>query len=408
MILLARIGIYGGTFNPIHRGHVEAARQAAELLKLDRLLLIPAATPPHKNLPEGSASPEQRLEMVKLAVRQEEAFEVSDLELCREGRSYTADTVEQLHKLYPKDHLYLLMGTDMFYSFLNWYQPERICKYATLGIMLREDERYTNRFLLEKTAEDIRKKLNGRVRFVNNKALPMSSTDVRRMIAFQSGEQMLPFGVWDKILQWKLYGTAESLKGLSVDKLEKTVASLLDERRISHVLGCRDAAVLLAEKHGVNTETVSRAALLHDITKALPFRQQEMLLSSFEVSAEAYREETPNTIHAYTGALVAKRIFGENEDVCRAIASHTTGCTGMDTLQKIIYIADYIEPNRDFPGVDTLRKLAFEDLDAGVLLGLQMTAELVKRRGQVMAKATQDAISYMSHLCNKKTLEKEK
>lgn len=405
---MARIGIYGGTFNPIHRGHIEAAKQAVQLLKLDKLLMIPAATPPHKTLPEGSASPLQRLEMVKLSVGQEDAFKVSDIELNREGRSYTADTVEQLHKLYPKDHLYLLMGTDMFYSFLHWYQPERICRFATLGVMLREDERHTNRGLLEKTAEDVRRELGGRVRFVNNKALPMSSTDVRRMIIFQAAEEMLPSGVWDKIQQWKLYGAAECLEDLPMDKLEATVCKLLDHRRISHVLGCRDTAVLLAEKYGVDTEVVSRSALLHDITKALPFSQQEMLLHSFGVLPEDYREETPNTIHAFTGSLVAKRIFGENDDVCRAIASHTTGCTGMDTLQKIIYIADYIEPNRDFPGAETLRKLTLEDLDTGVLQGLQMTAELVKNRGHIMAKATQDAISYMSALCNKKTLEKEK
>ncbi len=405
---MGRIGIYGGTFNPIHMGHLEAAKQAVSLLKLDKLLLIPSATPPHKVLPEGSASPEQRLEMVKLAAGQEEKLEVSDLELLREGLSYTADTVEQLHKLYPKDRLYLLMGTDMFYSFLNWYQPERICKYATLAVMLREHENDTTKELLQKTAGEIRGRLCGKVRFVDNKALPMSSTDVRRMLTFGAGREMLPPGVFEKICDWDLYGTGDDLKKLPPDKLEEKVIALLDKNRAAHVLGCRDTAVLLAEKYGVDRDDAARAALLHDITKALSYSQQQMLLKTHGVSPDEYAHETKKTVHAFTGSLVARRIFGENENVCRAIASHTTGCPNMDNLQKIIYIADYIEPNRDFPGVEALRRLAFEDLDAGVLLGLQMTADLVKRRGQTMAKATMDAISYMSCLCGKKTLEKEK
>ena len=130
-----KIGIYGGTFNPPHLGHVTAARAAAELLKLDKLLLVPAGLPPHKNLPAGSPTPQQRLEMTRLAAEQTGLggrVEVADLEVHREGKSYTSDTLAALKARYPDDELWLLMGTDMFLTLQAWHAPEEI--FALAGI----------------------------------------------------------------------------------------------------------------------------------------------------------------------------------------------------------------------------------------------------------------------------------
>ena len=122
-----KIGIYGGTFDPPHLGHMEAARTALEQMNLDRLIIIPDCEPPHKDLAEEAATPQQRLEMAALmADGLGPRAEVSDLEIRREGKSYTADTVEALHETFPEDELWLLMGTDMFLTVQNWYQPERI------------------------------------------------------------------------------------------------------------------------------------------------------------------------------------------------------------------------------------------------------------------------------------------
>ena len=135
---MERIGIYGGTFNPPHVGHIRAAEQALHALKLDRLLLIPDRIAPHKTLPEGSPTPEQRLQMLRLSV-EDQHLEVSDLELRRSGVSYTWLTVEELRSAYPDARLYLLMGTDMFLSFLSWREPERILKNTTLAVLCRGD-----------------------------------------------------------------------------------------------------------------------------------------------------------------------------------------------------------------------------------------------------------------------------
>ena len=134
---MAKIGIYGGSFNPPHEGHVLAAREAIRLLELDRLLIVPAFLPPHKELPPGSPDAEGRLALCRLAFSSVPGAEVCDLEIRRQGISYTVDTLKSLHARYPGDELVLLMGTDMLRSFRNWYCPDQIARLATLAVMYR-------------------------------------------------------------------------------------------------------------------------------------------------------------------------------------------------------------------------------------------------------------------------------
>ena len=140
---MERIGIYGGTFNPPHIGHIQAAQQALASLKLDRILLIPDRIAPHKEIPSGSPTPQQRMDMLHLAVKNRPGLEVSDIELKREGVSYTYLTVEELKAQYPEAELVLLMGTDMFLSFLTWRNPEEIMKNVTLGVFCRGEKNET-------------------------------------------------------------------------------------------------------------------------------------------------------------------------------------------------------------------------------------------------------------------------
>lgn len=129
-----KVGIYGGTFDPPHLGHMRAARAALGLLGLDELILIPAKQPPHKALSEGSAPAEDRLAMTGLMADGllDERVSVSRIELDREGKSYTADTLREIHEQRPEDELFLLMGTDMYLTFQDWYKPEEIARLATL------------------------------------------------------------------------------------------------------------------------------------------------------------------------------------------------------------------------------------------------------------------------------------
>ena len=388
-----KIGIYGGTFNPPHTGHMYAAKQAVQILGLDKLLLIPDRIAPHKVIPEGSPTPEQRLEMLRIAAAGEQNTEVSDIELRREGASYTYLTVEALREQYPDAELYLLMGTDMFLSFHSWREPERILKQATLGVFYRGEKGEKEKILAKKAELEAK---GAKAELLENRVLSISSTQLRRLLAFQCADEFLPEGVGNYIRDHKLYDTAAQWKNLPMERLESIVLRLLNPNRINHVLGCRDTAVELARRWGANETDAARAGILHDITKALDGPLQLTLCREYGTILDEFGYKYPKTLHALTGSLVAERIFGENEAVVSAICHHTTGRANMSLLEKIIYVADYMEPCRNFPGVEKLRELAFSDIDAALKLGLEITLDHLKNLGDEVSPASREALEFLN------------
>ena len=374
---MAKIGIFGGSFNPPHLGHMLAAREFQRKLGLDLVLLVPSAQPPHKQLTSNSPDVRARLKMTCLMAQELPFTQVSDLECRRTGASYTADTVAQLRALYPNDELFLLMGTDMFYSFDNWYRPEDIAREVNLVVANRSQEEKQR--LLDH-AEVLHQKYCAQSQLLENDFLPYSSTTVRTMIAFDCAQEYLSDAVAQYIREQKLYYSGADLKELPFEKLSNVSLSLHLPKRVPHVVGCSQTAVELARRYGENETDAKRAGILHDITKLLSGTEQLKLCEKYAIMISNLERQTPKLLHAKTGAAVAKYIFGENEAVCQSIFWHTTGRAEMTTLEKIIYLADYVEPNRDFSGVETLRRLAAEDLDAAMCLGLQMTLQQLKAR----------------------------
>ena len=387
---MGTIGIYGGTFNPPHLGHIRAAQMAVEALGLDRLLVIPDRIAPHKQLPEESASPEQRLQMLELALAGEQKIEVCDLELRREGPSYTYETVEQLHAQFPEERLVLLMGTDMFLSFHQWRYPERILKHAQLGVFYRGTP--GEQADIDRRREEMEQQ-GHQVHLLKNQVVDISSTQLRRMLVVRCAAPFLPKGVEDYIRDHGLYGTSKSCRNLPMEELERVVISLLKPSRVRHVLGCRDTAAALAERWGADVTDAVRAGMLHDITKALDGPLQLTLCQEYGTILDDFSKRYPKTLHALTGSLVAERIFGEKEAVVAAIRSHTTGKADMNLLEMIIYVADYMEPNRDFPGVERLRELAFSDIRAALKLGLEYTLEHLKNQGAEVSPESSAALA---------------
>ena len=391
---MKKIGIYGGTFNPPHTGHLHAAKQAVQKLDLDLLLMIPDRIAPHKQIPAGSPTPDQRLEMLRIALAGEKKIEPSDIELRREGVSYTYLTLEALREEYPEAELILLMGTDMFLSFESWKEPERIMELATLGVFCRGDKGEKEAILAQKEKLAAR---GARIALVENDVVAISSTQLRRLLAFHAADEFLPAGVGDYIRAHGLYDTDAQWKNLPMEELEPIVIRLLNPNRVAHVLGCRDTAVKMAAHWGENVTDAARAGILHDITKALDGPLQLTLCAAYGKILSDFSRKYPKTLHALTGSLVAERIFGENEAVVTAICHHTTGRANMGLLEKIIYVADYMEPCRNFPGVEKLRELAYSDIDAALKLGLEMTLEHLARQGNEVSAESREALEFLNN-----------
>lgn len=178
-------------------------------------------------------------------------------------------------------------------------------------------------------------------------------------------------------------------------ELEKVVVPLMKEKRVAHILGCCQTAVELARLYGADETDAARAGLLHDITKALDGPLQLTLCRAYGTILDDFSRKNPKTLHALTGSLVAERVFGENEAVVSAIRYHTTGRANMTLLEKIIYVADYVEPNRDFPGVEKVRKAAYENIDLALKLGLESTLALLKEQGREVSPESGEALRYL-------------
>ena len=376
-----KIGIYGGTFNPIHMGHIQAARFAAEYLKLDKLLLVPAGIPPHKVMDKAAPAPEQRLEMTKIAA---EAIgpvaEASDLELRRKGKSYTLDTVKAIREEHPHAKLYLLMGTDMFLTFHLWKNPEKLAKFCTLCAFGRSEKDTEELFAVQR--KHLAKTVGAdSVTIMLPEIVDISSTQLREALSKGQGREFLDPAVCGYILREGLYGVQADLKNLSLDDLRCAALSMLKRKRIPHVLGTEETAAKLALRWGVDEETARRAALLHDCTKKLDREQHLAICRQYGIELDKEEKREEKLLHAITGAAAARHIFGVSPEIESAIRWHTTGKADMTALEKIIYLADYIEPTRDFCDLTELRALAFQDLDGAMLLGLEMAVQDLKERG---------------------------
>lgn len=392
-----KIGIYGGTFNPPHLGHLAAAKAAMAVLKLDKLIFVPAAVPPHKELAQGSPPAQRRLEMISLAadtLLEPEKVTVSDMEFDRAGKSYTVDTLRQLREQYPGDELWLLMGTDMFLTLQNWREPAEICALAGLAAFARTESDTGE--MLEIQGKYLSETYGAKVCTVQlPRIVPVSSTQLRELLGRGEGSGYLSPAVYGYILRHGLYGTHADLKHLSDADLRACSLSMVRAKRHAHILGVEEEAVRLARRWGADPELARRAGILHDCTKYLELEDQLQICRKYGIVLDDLEQGAVKLLHSKTGAALAKHIYGQPEEVYWAIFWHTTGKPDMTLLEKIVYLADYMEPNRDFDGVEELRRLCYEDLDAALQMGLEMSVEDLKERGVPIHKNTQGALDWI-------------
>lgn len=369
-----RVLIYGGSFNPPHLGHIRSARTAAAALKPDLTLLIPAAIPPHKQLAQGSPAPRQRLEMTALAAGQIPGCQVSELELDRSGPSYTSDTLRALRARYPGVELVFLMGTDMLLSIETWHEPDVIMTLASLAVFAREAGRETE---IETHAAHLREKYGAAVYVLEGEPVTVSSTQVRGALPGRSGRGGVPESVYEYIIRHRLYGARPDF-----DWLWEKAYAYLKPTRVAHVQGTEAMARRLAERWGADADEAAEAAILHDCTKKLARDEQLRMCKKYDIIPDKWELENSELLHARTGAAFAADVFGVPDHIASAIRWHTTGRPGMTLLEQIVFLADAMEENRKpYPALETIRKAAFQDLDAATELCLRRTLAYLRERG---------------------------
>lgn len=210
------IGILGGTFNPIHLAHLQIASEVRRQLDLDRILFIPAATPPHKEL-DGATAYADRRAMVALAIAGEPAFAISDIEEERGGRSYSVDTLRQLQQRYPEDDLYFIIGSDSFLDIASWYRAAEIFALSNIVVVERPDAQVVDLlaalpvamrgdFCYDAAAMRLTHRSGFSVFYLPGTPLDISSSDIRRCVrAGQSIGHLVPACVARYILEKRIY-----------------------------------------------------------------------------------------------------------------------------------------------------------------------------------------------------------
>ncbi len=356
-----KIGIYGGTFDPVHNGHIALAEQALKTLQLDFLYIMPNGNPPHKEKEEDKL---HRLEMVKLAFGALEKTVISDYEIQKESYSYTAETLMYLREKHPEDTFYLIMGMDSLQSIFSWKQPEIVCSLATLAVAHRPGYP-VDEALLKRLQETY----DARLSF-----LPMeydiSSTNLRQQL--KKGGYLfdkMPLSLVRYILKHGLYGCSSVQE---YDFYETELPRYIEEKRFCHSLGVAATAYFLALRYGEDCRLAYQAGLLHDIAKRMKPQQQLELSKKIKLHPDeiAY----PKMLHAPAGAGFVKKQYGiKDKKLLSGIRYHTMGHKDMSLFDKIIYMADYIEPYRSFEGVEELRELAFSDIDRSIIRGIDTT-----------------------------------
>ncbi len=372
-----RIGLLGGTFNPIHNAHVQMARIARDEAALDLVLLMVAADPPHKRV-DGSVSAEERLRLVTLALEGEERIVPSDLEILRGGKSYTLLTLQELCERYPGAEISIILGSDMLADLPNWYHPEEVLKRADVLCVPRIGRNEND----EETAKALALRYGARVTMLSARADMISSTEIRKQLfAGLPVDGLMPEAVEQAVYEGGEYFPAD------VRALQQKCRPALSEMRYRHVCGTMRAAARLSVFWQQDGQKARVAALLHDCAKCLEPLTQEVLSGDESGIASVH--------HAFAGAVLAKMEYGiSDETILRAIRLHTTGDAGMTVFEALIYTADLIEPTRTFDGVEEDRAKLTQDVDAYMQYVLNREQQHLAKKGRSMHPATARARAY--------------
>ncbi len=375
-----RIAIFGGSFDPVHIEHIRLAERAVKELALDKLFVMPAHAPPHKA--GKTLSPDKmRLEACHLAFEDIEGVEVSDYECSRGGTSYTYLTCRHFKEAYEGAELFWLVGTDMLRDFPTWKNPEEILSLATLAVCGRNEKEGW----VEQEQENFCRLFGKKFVYLSYEGADVSSTEIRVLAgAGMRLTDFLPEKVANFVEENGLYKIENAAEALALEKESRRLHSI----RVARLAASRAVKLKIPERQAI------AAALFHDCAKNLPL--EHPYLEDFTPPKE-WGEVPESVVHQFAGAYVAEKRLGvTDEDILNAVRYHTSGRANMSELEKLIFLSDMLEEERNYEGVDLLRALFWEgdNLDACLKKALEETVFFLEKKGAEVYPLTRKAYQY--------------
>lgn len=401
------VGLFGGTFDPIHTGHIALAKSALQTLQLDEVLLVVAANPSFK-LDSVCASVDDRLQMCRLACEGEPNISVCDIESKRPGVSYTIDTLVELKQMMPDASFTFLIGIDAASDLHRWHDSERLAKLAKFRIFRRLSFEGCEASLLASLQY-----AGFDVEYVKAPTNDVSSSSVRQLLCSgQDTHDMLCPKVKNYISKRGLYMGDSALSQAFYDARKSELKNRVSEHRFKHIEGVSETAGNLAKVYGADVKCARLAGLLHDWDKGLcddEIRARVYELGIADEVGQTVIDYMPQVLHGPTAAKALQIEFPQiPQDVINAIKYHTTASMDPDDLQKIIYISDAIEPERKFDDADKLRAMVGKvSLDELFFEVYKLWTVSLLQRNKVLHPDTMTIWNMLAMKCSTKKGHKE-
>lgn len=374
---IKKLAIMGGTFDPIHIGHLVTAEEVRHEFNVDEVLFIPTGHPPHKERANMTTS-EHRYLMTILATVNNPNFKVSRMEIDREGVTYTIDTIKELKQIYGKEtKLYFITGADAIHKILEWKASKELLKMCEFVAVTRP---YYNKEELLEQIKNMNEAYQSTIHFLEVPALAISSSDIRtRLMEKRPIKYLVPHEVEYYIKKHQLYNYCIHLTPDEKAQMYQYVASKLSPKRYAHTRGVVETALEYAKYNHVDYDETFVAALFHDIAKELSPQEMLQLSQQFDVLLDDYEHKYPNLAHGKIGAVILQRDWGiSTPSILNAIRYHTLGRVDMSDLEKIIYLADMTEEGRgSYKGKDEIKHLAQYDLNRAMYRALVSSYEYI-------------------------------
>ncbi|NLE68573.1 MAG: nicotinate (nicotinamide) nucleotide adenylyltransferase [Clostridiales bacterium] len=370
---MRRIGIFSGSFDPIHFGHLQVARAALASLSLDQVLFAPIGKPLAR---VAHASPQDRAEMIRLMVQEEPGLDVSQVDLAMAPR-YAVDTLTDLHRQQPGADFTYIVGADKLPDIPRWKDASRLFTLCQFAVYPRAG------YDVDSAAQALRA-LGATLHTLPGEPVNLSSGRARAQLRLLSDAP----GILSPDVAAYIAG-----KGLYQPGYEHMVRQAVSGPRFEHVLGVRDTAVKLARHYGQSMQKAGLAALLHDCAKNMELGRLQTIARQAQLQVDEQTMNSNALLHGLVGAHIARMRYHVNDaHILNAIAYHTTGRAGMNLLELCIFVADAMEPGRDYPGVDLIRRQAYADIRLAALTSLMGTRKHVRAKGMADSALTRQAI----------------
>ena len=373
---MERIGIFGGSFNPVHSEHIKVALEAVKELQLNKLFIIPTYVAPHKQGVEV-LSARDRLNMLNLAFLGNDKIVISDYEIKAQGVSYSYLTIRHFKELYKDSELFFLMGSDMLENFPTWKNPDDIVKNCNLVLINRQGNGVNDDILIE----NIKTLFNHSVIKLSVSGRDVSSTEIR-------ARKMLGLPL-DGLVTKEVEEYIDKNCLFKPNKYYEYIKKNIPEKRKTHILGVVLTALKIAKNFDIDKTKVELSALLHDSAKYIEVDKKDY--EKYGVPSDCPSQ----VVHQYMGAYIAEKELGITDlDILNAIRYHTSGRKNMSLLEKIIYTADIIEPSRKFNGVEELRTAVENDFESGFITCVKEILEFLQKSGEEIYPLSVEACEF--------------